>query len=65
MTIARSYFDSWQLQLVLFRRILHQTMIFRHGPLITHNSTMASAVLHSPAGTKMMSINYPMAHVDS
>ena len=28
MTIARSYsFDSWQLQLVLYRRILYQTMI--------------------------------------
>jgi hypothetical protein len=28
MTIARSYsFDSWQLQLVLYRRILYQGMI--------------------------------------
>ena len=37
----------------------------RHRPLITHTSTMASAALPSPDGTKMMSNTYPMAHTDS
>ena len=70
MTIAHSYsFDRWQLQLLLYRRILYLTLIptqiFRHGPLITHNSTMASAALPSPAGTKMMSNTYPMVQAAS
>jgi hypothetical protein len=30
-----------------------------------HNSTMVSAASPSPAGTKMMSNTYPMAHADS
>ena len=39
--------------------------MFRKKTLITHNSTMASADSPSPAGTKMMSNTYPMAHADS
>ena len=39
--------------------------IFRHRPLITRSSTMASAASPSPDGTKMMSNTYPMAHAAS
>ncbi len=41
------------------------TQIFRQRPLITRNSTMASAASSSPADTKMISNIYPMAQVAS
>jgi len=72
MTIIVSYILwSWQLQFLLYRRILYQilipTWIFRHRPLIliTHNSTMMSAALSSLTDTKMMSKPYPMVHTAS
>ena len=69
MTIAGSYITKLAATVSTYRRILYRimipTQIHRHRPLIMHNSTMASAALPSPAGTKMMSNTYPMAHADS
>ncbi len=45
--------------------ILVLTLILIHRSHNTHKSTMASAALPSPAGTKMMRRNYTMAQVAS
>jgi hypothetical protein len=46
-------------------QIMIPTRILRHRPNNTHYSTMASAALPSPAGSKMMKNNYIMAQATS
>ncbi len=54
---------------VSYRRNLYEilvpTLILIHSCHNTHNSTMVSAALPSPAGTKLMKKNYTMAQVAS
>jgi hypothetical protein len=66
MTIAGS--NSSDISSVIRRNlyeIVVPTLILMHSCHNTHNSTMASAALPSPAGTKMMKKNYTMAQVAS